>query len=195
MTYIISALFSILLCPQTKFYKSHKFHLFPLWLSHVHSECHATANTLWSQCPITQLSDVLKHPQGLELTHWPLALGDLNGILEKHFLIKFYPLMAEVSSVKLPQVIATGPHWWQVNTGSGNGLVPAVRQQIITGANADMVLCCYIVSLDNNELIIHDNNKWSLKMAAFWKWYFQLHFFQRTYFFCQIPHTQAFPYH
>ena len=26
---------------------------------------------------------------------------------------------------KCPQVIVTGPHWWYINIGSGNGLVPS----------------------------------------------------------------------
>ena len=41
------------------------------------------------------------------------------------------------------------PYWRQVNIGSGPD---AVRQQAITWANVDPVLCCLIAILGHNEL-------------------------------------------
>ena len=48
-----------------------------------------------------------------------------------------------------------GLHWWSVNIGSGNGLVPSgnnCQQQAITWANVDPDLCRHMVSLGHNEL-------------------------------------------
>ena len=51
-------------------------------------------------------------------------------------------LGAEVNAIEF--------HWWEVDIGSGNGLV--IRQQPITGANIDPNLCCHMEPLGHNEL-------------------------------------------
>ena len=43
-----------------------------------------------------------------------------------------------------PNIDVTGLHWWSVNIGSGNGLVPL--------ANVDPDRCSHMVSLCHNEL-------------------------------------------
>ena len=49
-------------------------------------------------------------------------------------------------------VNATEPHYWEVNIGSGYGLMLlGNRQQAITWANADPSLCYHVESLDHNE--------------------------------------------
>ena len=50
-----------------------------------------------------------------------------------------------------PHVNATRPHWWVVNIGAGNGLVPSG----ITWANVDSDLCCQMPSQGHKELTQH----------------------------------------
>ena len=60
--------------------------------------------------------------------------------------------------VSLVILLSQECHWTllmisQVNTDSGNGLVPAM-QQAITGANFDSDLCYHMASLGHNELMM-----------------------------------------
>ena len=48
----------------------------------------------------------------------------------------------------------TGPYWWLVNIGMGNGWVLS-RQQTITWANADPELCRQMASLGHNEVKVN----------------------------------------
>ena len=54
------------------------------------------------------------------LTHWPL--GDLNEIW--NFQANFNDWWLRYLLQNCPQMNVTGPYWWQVIIGSGNGLVP-----------------------------------------------------------------------
>ena len=55
------------------------------------------------------------------LTHW--SLGDFNEILDEYFSSQLQWLMAELPLWNCPQKNVTRPY--QVNIGSGNGLVPS----------------------------------------------------------------------
>ena len=54
----------------------------------------------------------------------------------------------EYSSKYYPGISARGYHWWNVNIGSGNGLVPSG----ITWTNFDWKLWCHMASLCHNKL-------------------------------------------
>ena len=64
----------------------------------------------------------------------------IRGSCLEHFLWNF------------PLVNATRQHWWQVNIGSGNEWLGAVRQQAITLDNVDPDLCYHAASLGINVL-------------------------------------------
>ena len=56
------------------------------------------------------------------LTHWPL--GDFNDILDEYnFHVNFSHWWLMYLLWNCRRVIVTGPHWWYVDIGSGNGLV------------------------------------------------------------------------
>ena len=53
----------------------------------------------------------------------------------------------------------TGLYWWEVNIGSGNGLV-----QANTWANVDPDLCRHMVSPGHNELIDYSYSNLATQM-------------------------------
>ena len=57
------------------------------------------------------------------LTHWPL--GDLRQIYRSNFQANFGDWWLKYLLWNCPHMDATGPYWWWVNIGSGNGLVPS----------------------------------------------------------------------
>ena len=59
------------------------------------------------------------------LTHWPL--GDLNVI----FKLIFSGWQLGNFLRNCPQMNVTGPYWWQVNIGSGNGLVASGNKPLL----------------------------------------------------------------
>ena len=61
-------------------------------------------------------------PDQVILTHWPL--GYWNEILNKWVLSWFSNWWLMNLLWNWPQLIFTESHWWEVNIGSGNGLVP-----------------------------------------------------------------------
>ena len=58
------------------------------------------------------------------LTHWPL--GDLNEIFKLILVIVDWGILLWICS----QMNVTGPYWWWVNIGSGNGLVPSANKPL-----------------------------------------------------------------
>ena len=98
------------------------------------------------------------------LTHWPL--GDLKEILDQ-LILKLISVTDGLGiSVwwNCPQMQITGPHWWWVNTGSGNGLVPSDNkslaepimwwQQAISWFNVNPDLCHHMASLGHTMLTL-----------------------------------------
>ena len=59
-------------------------------------------------------------------------------------------LMLSKVNGNCPQVNAKGPHWWQVNCGSGDGF-GAVRQQAITRTNVDPAFCRHMASVGHSK--------------------------------------------
>ena len=51
---------------------------------------------------------------------------------------------------------ATGPYWWSVNIGSGNGLVAPGNKYCLS--QCDPYLCRHMASLGHNEL--NDTTTW-----------------------------------
>ena len=80
------------------------------------------------------------------LTHWPL--GDFNKVLVNSFQVHFIDWWLGHLSWNSFQVDVFGPHWWEVNIGSGNGLVPSGSKPL----PEPMLTQIHIVSLGHNEL-------------------------------------------
>ena len=74
------------------------------------------SNILCWCCSITELC--WNYLIRLTLTHWPL--GDFTEILDN---LSFKLIL--VIDGWCSQMNATEPHWWKINIGSGNGLVPS----------------------------------------------------------------------
>ena len=62
-----------------------------------------------------------------DLTHWPL--GDYIGLLG-YFQVKLSDWLSRCLSWNRLQINVTRHHWWLVNIGPGNGLVPLVNQSL-----------------------------------------------------------------
>ena len=63
-----------------------------------------------------------------KLTHWPL--GNLNEILDIKFQTDFSDWWLRHLLWNCLNMNVTGLHWWSVNIGSGNGLVPSVNKPL-----------------------------------------------------------------
>ena len=62
------------------------------------------------------------------LTH--CSLGDLDGILKIQIPVLFYDWYLQIFSWSYLQMIAMGPYWWLISSGSGNGLVPSGNKSL-----------------------------------------------------------------
>ena len=62
------------------------------------------------------------------LTHW--TLGDLKAILGKQFSNYFSDWWLRYLLWNCSQMNITEPHWWWINIGSDNGLVPSGNKPI-----------------------------------------------------------------
>ena len=78
------------------------------------------------------------------LTHWPP--GKLKVILNKPFSIWIQWLMADC-----PEMHITGSHWWWINIGSGNGLLPLGSKPLPEPMLTDQ--SHHMASISVNELI------------------------------------------
>ena len=84
----------------------------------------------------------------LRLTHWPL--GNFNEILDTQFSNWFQWLWLRHLLWNYPHMNVTGLHWWSVNIGSGNGLVPSGNKPLPEPMLSR--ICHHMLSLARNEL-------------------------------------------
>ena len=78
--------------------------------------------------PMTGWFIMSSHPHGTAiglLTHWPLGVMAVFLLSVFFFQNHYTELYLECSLWNCSQTNTTGPHWWLVNIGLGNGLVPS----------------------------------------------------------------------
>ena len=83
------------------------------------------------------------------------ALEDLHEILDSNFQANGISRWMRYLLWSCPQVIVIKPHWWIVNSGSGNnGLVWSGNKPLTEPCNGivDPDLCLHMASLGHNEL-------------------------------------------
>ena len=87
------------------------------------------------------------------LTHWPLK--------NQAVIFKKMSFFQCLSRCDCPIVNATRSHWWLVNIGSDNGLVPSGTKPLLE----PMVTQIYMASLGNRKLTLEspqDINTWNI---------------------------------
>ena len=122
------------------------------WVINVRFSCVCThRNYCWNDCWLNSLPrETSIKNRYLTLTHWPL--GNLNEIF-RHVIFKqdFSDWWLRHLLWNCLNMNVTGLHWWSVNFGSGNGLVPSGNKPL-PEPMFDPDLCHHMAWLGHNEL-------------------------------------------
>ena len=93
---------------------------------------------------VAQLSPI---PKGTFKTHW--TLGDVEVIVQVYISNRFIELI--YGALPVIQVSATEPHWWQVNFGSGDALMPSDSEPL---PKSMLIQICVAIWRDKSIIIV-----------------------------------------